>query len=144
SNPISQCIVKPYMHFVVKGGFDSLNILLFVPSELTGFHSSRAEKERQGISSELNDIRSAMDQLSNEKAGQEKLNKQWQASLGDIQAKYEEAARTFQELEGGKKKLAIENSELSRALEDSETQIATLNKLKISLASQLEDVKRVA
>lgn len=96
------------------------------------------------MSSELNDIRSAMDHLSNEKAGQEKLNKIWQGQLGDLQAKYEEAARTLQELDGSKKKLAIENSELSRQLEDADTQISTLNKLKISLAQQLEDVKRVA
>lgn len=96
------------------------------------------------MSSELNDIRSAMDRVGNEKAGQEKLNKQWQAQLGDIQTKYEEAARTFEEMEGSKKKLAIENSELSRQLEDADTQISTLNKLKISLAQQLEDIKRVA
>lgn len=81
---------------------------------------------------------------SNEKAGHEKLNKQYQAQLSDLQAKYEEGTRTFQEIESSKKKLAIENSELSRQLEDIDTQIATLNKLKISLASQLEDVKRVA
>jgi len=94
------------------------------------------------MAGELNDVRSGMDRLSNEKAGFEKQNKQWQSELSELSTKYEDATRTLHEIEQAKKKLGIDNSELSRTLEDVDSQISQLNKLKVSLATQLDEVKR--
>lgn len=72
------------------------------------------------------------------------MNKQLTATLGEIQGKYEDASKTAAELDQSKKKLAIENADLGRQLEDAECQVSQLSKLKTSLATQLEDTKRLA
>jgi hypothetical protein len=58
-----------------------------------------------------------MDHTNNEKLGLEKLNRSLQQSMGEIQSKYEDVARTAGDLEQSKKKLALENSDLTRQLE---------------------------
>lgn len=55
-----------------------------------------------------------MDQMTNEHAAQEKMNKQCSVQLGELNYKYEDAVRTLQEMEGSRKKLGIENSDLSK------------------------------
>ena len=55
--------------------------------------------------------------IGNEKSAQEKLNKTMQQNLNDLQTKHEEASRTLSDLDNSKKKLANENSDLSRQLE---------------------------
>lgn len=70
--------------------------------------------------------------------------KQLEVQLADAQFKVDEMNRTLNDLDGGKKKLAVENSELQRQLEESESQVAQLNKIKASLATQLEEAKRMA
>lgn len=108
------------------------------------FSFYRAEKERQGVASELNELRSAMDQLSNEKTGQQKFGKHLEQQCGDLQAKYEQIARALGEVDQAKKKLAIENSDMQRNLEEGESNLSKLSKVKVSLATQLEDTKRMA
>lgn len=56
----------------------------------------------------------------------------------------EETNRTLNDFDACKKKLSIENSDLLRQLEEAESQVSQLSKLKISLATQLEDTKRLA
>ena len=62
----------------------------------------------------------------------------------EVQAKFDEANRSLNDFDAAKKKLQIENSDLLRQLEDAESQISQLSKLKISLTTQLEDTKRMA
>ncbi len=78
---------------------------------------AKAEKDRQQMQTELNDVKSAMDHTNNEKLGLEKLNRSLQQSMGEIQSKYEDVARTAGDLEQSKRKLALENSDLTRQLE---------------------------
>jgi hypothetical protein len=66
------------------------------------------------MSNEINEIRTAMDQITNEHAAQEKMNKMWSAQLGELTYKYEDAIRTLNDMEASKKKLGIENSDLSK------------------------------
>merc|ERR1712121_621407 len=61
-----------------------------------------------------------------------------------MQLKLDEANRTLNDFDAAKKKLSIENSDLTRQIEDAETQLTQLNKLKVSLTTQLEDTKRMA
>lgn len=70
--------------------------------------------------------------------------KQVQHQLGETQGKLDETNRTLNDFDAAKKKLSIENSDLLRQLEEAESQVSQLSKLKISLATQLEDTKRLA
>ncbi|XP_041779744.1 myosin heavy chain, muscle isoform X27 [Anopheles merus] len=105
---------------------------------------TKAEKERTQYFAELNDARIGCDQLSNEKAAQEKIAKQLQHTLNEVQSKLDETNRTLNDFDASKKKLSIENSDLLRQLEDAESQVSQLSKIKISLTQQLEDTKRLA
>jgi len=67
-----------------------------------------------------------------------------QHQLAETQGKLDETNRTLNDFDAAKKKLAIENSDLLRQLEEAESQVSQLSKLKISLATQLEDTKRLA
>lgn len=64
--------------------------------------------------------------------------------LSELQGKFDETNRTLGDFDASKKKLAAENSEMQRQLEEAESQIAQLSKLKTSLQTQLEDTKRAA
>ncbi|XP_055593740.1 myosin heavy chain, muscle isoform X16 [Uranotaenia lowii] len=105
---------------------------------------TKAEKERGQYFAELNDTRISCDHLANEKASQEKIAKQLQHTLNEVQGKLDETNRTLNDFDASKKKLSIENSDLLRQLEDAESQVSQLSKIKISLTQQLEDTKRLA
>ncbi|XP_055644606.1 myosin heavy chain, muscle isoform X14 [Toxorhynchites rutilus septentrionalis] len=105
---------------------------------------TKAEKERSTYFAELNDSRISLDHLANEKAAQEKIAKQLQHTLNEVQGKLDETNRTLNDFDASKKKLSIENSDLLRQLEDAESQVSQLSKIKISLTQQLEDTKRLA
>lgn len=77
-------------------------------------------------------------------ASQEKIVKQLQHQLNEVQSKADEANRTLNDLDAAKKKLSIENSDLLRQLEEAESQVSQLSKIKVSLTTQLEDTKRLA
>lgn len=61
-----------------------------------------------------------------------------------MSSKADEANRTLNDLDAAKKKLSIENSDLLRQLEEAESQVSQLSKIKVSLTTQLEDTKRLA
>jgi len=64
--------------------------------------------------------------------------------LNEVQGKLDETNRTLNDFDAAKKKLSIENSDLLRQLEEAESQVSQLAKIKISLTTQLEDTKRLA
>ncbi|XP_053958274.1 myosin heavy chain, muscle isoform X11 [Anastrepha ludens] len=105
---------------------------------------AKAEKEKNEYYAQLNDLRAGVDHLSNEKAAQEKIAKQLQHTLNEVQGKLDETNRTLNDFDASKKKLSIENSDLLRQLEEAESQVSQLSKIKISLTTQLEDTKRLA
>lgn len=61
-----------------------------------------------------------------------------------MQGKLDETNRTLNDFDAAKKKLSIENSDLLRQLEEAESQVSQLSKIKLSLTTQLEDTKRLA
>ncbi|XP_038110365.1 myosin heavy chain, muscle isoform X8 [Culex quinquefasciatus] len=105
---------------------------------------TKAEHDRANMYNDLNNTRTACDQLAREKASQEKIAKQLQHTLNEVQGKLDETNRTLNDFDTSKKKLSIENSDLLRQLEDAESQVSQLSKIKISLTQQLEDTKRLA
>jgi len=105
---------------------------------------ARVEKDKEGLKRDADDARAAADAMSQDKAAAEKLNKQMMGSLNETQAKLDEANRTLNDFDATKKKLAVENADLLRQLEEAENQNSMLMKLKLSLTNQLEDTKKLA
>lgn len=67
-----------------------------------------------------------------------------QNQLQELNYKFEDALRTLEEMEASRKKLANENSDLSKQKEDVDVEVAELQKIKIALATQLEEAKRLS
>lgn len=72
------------------------------------------------------------------------MNKQLQHQSNEIQSKLDEANRTLNDFDAAKKKLAVENTDLLRQVEELESQMGQLAKLKLSLTNQLEDSRKLA
>lgn len=72
------------------------------------------------------------------------MNKQLQHQINEIQSKLDEANRTLNDFDATKKKLAVENTDLLRQVEEAESQIGQLSKLKLSLTNQLDDTRKLA
>lgn len=62
----------------------------------------------------------------------------------ELQARLDEANRTLNDFDAAKKKLAVENADLLRQVEESESHIGQLTKIKLSLTNQLEDTRKLA
>ena len=69
--------------------------------------------------------------------------KQLQHENNEVQARLDEANRTINDFDAAKKKLAVENADLLRQLEEAESQVGMLSKVKLSLTNQLEDTKKL-
>merc|ERR1711899_408293 len=71
-------------------------------------------------------------------------NKNLIANLNEINKKVEEASLTLGDFENNKRKVAAENADLLRQLQELENNAGMLGKIKAQLASQLDEAKRVA
>merc|ERR1719422_2858936 len=67
-----------------------------------------------------------------------------QGLIVESNQKLDEMARALNEADSTKKKLQVENQDLTRQIEETENALAALQKNKISLTTQLEDTKRLA
>lgn len=67
-----------------------------------------------------------------------------QHQINDIHSKLDEANRTLNDFDASKKKLAAENTDLLRQVEEAENSIGQLSKIKLSLTNQLEDQRKLA
>lgn len=76
-------------------------------------------------------------------AGAEKTIKQLQQEVHDLQAKVDEGNRTLSDYDALKKKLTVENLDLLRQVEEAESQLGLMSKLKLSLTNQLEDTRQL-
>merc|ERR1719244_2375492 len=88
------------------------------------------------------ELKSQMDRIAVDKNHAEKIGKNLQAQILEIQAKYDECYRCLGDYDSNKKKMASENSDLLRQLEEIDAQINTLSKLTVTLGCQLEDIKK--
>merc|ERR1739846_25528 len=93
---------------------------------------------------ETADVRAATDEIGRSKASAEKSNRNLIGSLNDINKKVEEANLTLGDFENNKRKVAAENADLLRQLQELENNAGMLFKLKAQLQSQLDEAKRVA
>lgn len=72
----------------------------------------------------------------------EKMSKQVEAQLSELNSKVDEANRTINDLQSQKSRLQQETADLTRQLEEAEHRVGTLTKEKATLTSQLEEAKR--
>merc|ERR1719340_413236 len=105
---------------------------------------AKVEKDKSGINHEIQDVRTATDEIVRSKASAEKSNKGLLGSLNDANKKVEEANLTLGDFENGKRKIAAENADLLRQLQELENQANILSKLKAQLMSALDETRKVA
>merc|ERR1719491_98876 len=104
----------------------------------------RIEKDKSMLMHEVQDVRAATDEIGRSKASSEKSNKNLITALNDVNKKVEEANLTIGDFENAKRKLAAENADLLRQLQEHENQANMLSKYKVQFQSALEESKRVA
>merc|ERR1712165_224470 len=105
---------------------------------------AKVEKERNAVAQELEEATHVLQGDQAEKSTLEKNGKLISASINDSQIRLEELQRALHEADGAKRKLMVENCDLTHHLDEGERMAAQLSKDKTSLTTQLEDAKRLA
>merc|ERR1719347_1469854 len=103
---------------------------------------AKAEKERNAVALELEEIQNQMGNEQNERAAMEKQGKTIQQLIYDCQGRLDDLQRALHESDGSKRKLAVENCDLVHRFEEAERLAAQLSKDRASKTTQLEDAKR--
>lgn len=104
----------------------------------------KVEKDKNGIHHEIQDVRAATDEVGRAKASAEKSNKALISQLNELNKKVEEANLTLADYEVGKRKIAAENADLLRQLQEMENSANMLVKFKAQLMGQLDEARHVA
>merc|ERR1712241_1032235 len=105
---------------------------------------AKIEKDKSHINHEIQDVRAATDEIIRSKASAEKSNKNLLNSLNEVNKKVEEANLTLGDYEAHKRKIAAENADLLRGLQELENTANMLSKVKVQLMAQLDECKHVA
>merc|ERR1719244_1877466 len=103
----------------------------------------KMEKDKLAVRMQLDDTRAATDHVGHERAVADKNLKALQAQLQSLMKKIEESTVVLAEYDAGNKRLMSENSNLYSRLEELLNNVSMLQKVKISLSSQLDDAKRM-
>merc|ERR1711878_238609 len=104
---------------------------------------TKAEKDKAGMERDLQEARAALDEGMRDRANHERNGKLTAALIVEANQKLDEMARALNEADSSRKKLQVENQDLTRQIDEVEAAIAALGKNKISLSTQLEDTKRL-
>merc|ERR1719410_1582017 len=105
---------------------------------------NKVEKDKTLIMREIADARAAVDEVNRSKAASEKSHRNLLSTLNDQSKKIEEATLPLNDMEGAKRKIAAENADLLRQLQEMENSANMLSKLKLTLADQLDEARAVA
>merc|ERR1719383_525230 len=122
------------------------NSMAELGEQIDGINKNKAksEKDKAGMERDLQEARAGLEEAMRERANMEKNGKMTQGLIVESNQKLDEMARALNEADSTKKKLLVENQDLSRQIEETENALAALQKNKISLTTQLEDTKRLA
>ena len=104
----------------------------------------RVEKERNAIAGEMEETSRVLQSDQAEKTVLEKNGKMISSQINDMQVRVEEMQRALHEADGSKRKLMVEQCDLTHHLEEAERTLHQLSKDKTSLTTQLDDSKRLA
>merc|ERR1719266_2582445 len=105
---------------------------------------AKIEKDKGQLMHEIQDVRAATDEIIRSKASAEKSTKNLVGNLNEVNKKVEEANLTLGDMDAAKRKLASENVDLLRQLQEIENNANLMAKYKIQLMAQLEEVRRNA
>ena len=103
----------------------------------------KSDKDKGNMERDLQESRLGLDEAMRDRANHERNGKLTQALIVESNQKLDEMARALNEADSSRKKLQVENLDLTRQIEETENAIASLAKSKISLNTQLEDTKRL-
>merc|ERR1719200_22951 len=81
---------------------------------------AKIDKDRSNVGHECQEVRAATEEITRSKASAEKSNKTLIATLNDANKKVEEANLTLGDMENGKRKIASENADHLRHLQELE------------------------
>merc|ERR1711881_616453 len=83
---------------------------------------AKIEKDKTQLMHEIQDVRAATEEIGRSKASAEKSNKGLLGSLNEANKKVEEANLTLGDFENNKRKIAAENADLLRQVQELENQ----------------------
>merc|ERR1711899_508833 len=104
---------------------------------------AKSEKDKAGMERDLQEVRATLDEAMRDRANHERNGKLTGALIVEANTKLDDLARALNEADSSRKKLQVENQDLTRQIDEVENAIAALGKNKISLSTQLEDTKRL-
>merc|ERR1711963_482063 len=104
---------------------------------------AKAEKDKAGMERDLQEARAGLDEAMRDRANHERNGKLTQALIVESNVKLDDMARALNEADSSRKKLQVENQDLTRQIDEVEAAIAALGKSKISLSTQLDDTKKL-
>merc|ERR1712083_288769 len=105
---------------------------------------AKIKKDKSQLMHEIQDVRAATEEIIRSKASAEKSTKNLVGNLNEANKKVEEANLTLGDMDGAKRKLAAENADHLRQLQELENNAQLMAKYKVQLMSQLEEIRRVA
>jgi len=103
----------------------------------------RIEKDKMQIMNEIGDVRAANEEVLRSKASAEKSFKSLTNQLNDLNQRVESSTLTLGDFEHAKHKMAAENADLLRQLQEIENVVFMGSKTKEALATALEEQKRI-
>ena len=98
----------------------------------------KSEKDKATMERDLQEIRSSLEEAMRDRANHERNGKLTQNLIVEANQKLDEMARALNEADSSRKKLQVENQDLTRQIEETENAIASLGKNKISLTTQVK------
>merc|ERR1712088_1136344 len=104
---------------------------------------AKAEKDKANMERDLQEASAGLDEGMRDRANHERNGKLTGALIVESNVKLDDMARALNEADSSRKKLQVENQDLTRQIDEVEAAIAALGKNKISLTTQLEDTKRM-
>merc|ERR1712001_538040 len=104
---------------------------------------AKAEKDKSNMERDLQEVRAGLEEAMRDRAKHERNGKLTQGLIVEANQKLDEMARALNEADSSRKKLQVDNQDLTRQIEETENAIAALGKNKISLTTQLEDTRRL-
>merc|ERR1712228_731404 len=89
---------------------------------------AKAEKDKAGMERDLQEARAGLDEAMRDRANHERNGKLTQALIVESNVKLDDLARALNEADSSKKKLTVENQDLTRQIDEVEGSIAALSK----------------
>ena len=102
---------------------------------------AKSEKDKANMERDLQEIRGSLEEAMRDRANHERNGKLTQNLIVEANQKLDEMARALNEADSSRKKLQVENQDLTRQIEETENAIAALGKNKISLTTQVKFYK---